>query len=111
MSRLMIGSGKFEVQGTSNPVYLGDVPSKPAVMPVEDNGGQEVPEKKSPESVEEVRAPEQECEAPVKETVKIPPVPENPDRRPVLIQYMESWFGKYWLVTLLVILYLLLRKK
>ncbi len=41
----------------------------------------------------------------------IPQVPDNPDARPQLIQYAEEYFGKYWFVTLVLILFLLFRRK
>ncbi|MBQ3594927.1 MAG: hypothetical protein II981_05920 [Bacteroidales bacterium] len=41
----------------------------------------------------------------------IPEVPENPDKRPLLVQYIEEYFGKYWFVSVALILVLLLRRK
>ena len=45
------------------------------------------------------------------ETIVIPEVPANPDSRPMIIQYAEKYFGKYWFVTLVLLVILLFRKK
>ncbi|MBR4155554.1 MAG: hypothetical protein IKU01_02465 [Bacteroidales bacterium] len=47
----------------------------------------------------------------IHEDVIIPQVPANPDARPKLIQYAEEYFGRYWFVTLAVLLVLLFRRK
>lgn len=41
----------------------------------------------------------------------IPPTPENPDARPKFIQYAEEYFGRYWIVTLVLLIIVLFRKK
>lgn len=41
----------------------------------------------------------------------IPPTPENPDARPKFIQYAEEYFGRYWIVTLVMLIIVLFRKK
>lgn len=45
------------------------------------------------------------------EAIVIPEVPANPDARPVIIQYAEEYFGRYWFVTLALLVVLLFRKK
>lgn len=41
----------------------------------------------------------------------IPPTPKNPDARPMFIQYAEEYFGKYWVLTLVLLIIVLFRKK
>ena len=44
-------------------------------------------------------------------TIDIPPVPENPDDRPKLVQYAEEYLGKYWYLVIIVMVFLWYRKK
>lgn len=43
--------------------------------------------------------------------LEIPELIENPDKRPVFIQYAEEYFGKYWMITLILIFVLVFRGK
>lgn len=87
MSRFMTGSGKF-VPVVSDYNSTLDAPAQEAT----DYKLKTPPEKEEPLDV-------------------IPPTPENPDARPKFIQYAEEYFGRYWIVTLVLLIIVLFRKK
>lgn len=86
MSRLMTGSGKFvsavsEYDSAQQDIKAVYLGVKPAMT------GDETP-------IDE-----------------IPSVPENPDVRPKFIRIAEEYFGRYWIVTLVLLIIVLFRKK
>ena len=83
MSKLMTGSGKF-VPSVSN--YAANA--------------QEDIEVSETVMTKEIKE---------EEAIVIPEVPASPDARPVIIQYAEEYFGKYWFVTLALLVVLLFR--
>lgn len=89
MSRIMLGSGKF-VEPISGFSDHKEKPEEKVLDMIPEDGTED--EKPDP-------------------TVKIPPVPEDPDMRPKIIRYAEEYFGRYWIVTLVLLLVILFRKK
>lgn len=83
MSKLMTGSGKFVSSVSNYEIKQEDLEVSETVMTKDD----------------------------VNLALDIPEVPKNPDARPVLIQYAEEYFGKFWFVTLVLLAVLLFRKK
>lgn len=109
MSRLTYGSGKFveSVSEYSDTKGLSENKVVPPLKSSVDTGlntgdktyGEKDMLKKDNDTGEDT------------DKVLIPEIPANPDTRPKIIRYAEEYFGKYWFVVLLLILYLLLRKK
>lgn len=93
MGRDMYGSGKFI-----------DMVSNYAMSEVPDNGLTHNDVNYHPSSMDSTEREISE---------QIPPVPQNPDSRHVIVRYAEEYFGKYWFVTLGLVLILLfyLKKK
>lgn len=81
MSKLMTGSGKFVSSVSNYEIKQEDLEVSETVMTKDD----------------------------VNLALDIPEVPKNPDARPVLIQYAEEYFGKFWFVTLVLLVVLLFR--
>lgn len=73
--------------------------------------GKFIPSVSNYESKQENREVSETVMTKEEEAIVIPEVPANPDARPMIIQYAEKYFGKYWFVTLVLLVILLFRKK
>lgn len=105
MSRVMYGSGKFV---PSDPEY-----SHIASSSIKKSLKFDVPLTGWPPPVQPILEEKLSLEGDRESDkhVNIPEVPENPDKRPLFLQYAEEYFGRYWFVSVVIVLYLLFRKK